>query len=181
MDLKSHTINFRLVGESDAAFIHSLRTSEVYNKYLSHVDDDITKQQQWIKNYKLREQAGEEFYFIIQRNDNQLPIGTVRIYDFIKSENSFCWGSWILNEDKTKYAALECAIMIYDFAFFELGYNRCHMDIRKDNLKVIDFHKRFGVRIISESDIDYFGHYFKEDYLNYRSQIVQFLESKINI
>lgn len=177
MDFISKTINFRLVEETDATFINSLRTNEIYNKYLSHVDDNVLKQQQWIRDYKFREQKKEEFYFIIQRNDNQKPIGTVRIYDFIKSENSFCWGSWILNSEKTKYSALESALLIYDFTFLELGYNRCHMDIRKENQKVIDFHKRFGVKIISESDIDYFGHYYKEDYLSYRPHIIQIIET----
>jgi len=178
MNFKSNTINFRFVEEPDAAFINSLRTSETYNKYLSHVDDDVIKQQQWIKQYKIREKEGNEYYFIIQRNDTSEAIGTVRIYDFLQNESSFCWGSWILNDKKTKYAALESALIIYDFAFLELGYNRCHMDIRKENHKVIDFHKRFGVKIIAESDIDYFGHYYKEDYMKIREEIHNFIGMK---
>ncbi len=181
MNFKSNTINFRFVEETDAAFVNSLRVDEKYNQYLSHVDDDVSKQLAWIKKYKQREHNGDEYYFIIQRNDNQKPIGTVRIYDFIPNENSFCWGSWILNEDKTKYAALECTILIYDFAFIELGYNRCHMDIRKGNTKVVDFHKKFGVRIVAESEIDYFGYYYKDDYLKIRDEIVDVITKKYKL
>ena len=177
MEFRSKTIHFRLVEVTDAQFIHSLRTNEKYNSHLSTIDDDETKQVEWIINYKERERLNKEYYFIIQRNSDHLPIGTVRLYDFIDNEQSFCWGSWILNENKSKYAALESAILIYDFAFFELGFIRCHMDIRKENLRVIDFHKRFGVKIIGETDADILGHYFVEDYLKIRESIKKIIEN----
>lgn len=43
MILISKTIKLRLVNENDAEFILSLRNS-TYNKYLSHVNNDITQQ-----------------------------------------------------------------------------------------------------------------------------------------
>ena len=171
MELISKTIHFRLVEISDAKFIHSLRVNDLYNRYISHVDDNVDKQIEWLKEYKKREAIGKEYYFIIQRNLDNKPIGTVRLYDFLEGENSFCWGSWILNEDKTHYSALESALIIYDFAFLELGFHRCHMDIRKQNSKAVQFHKKFGVKIIAESDIDYFGHFFVEDYLKIRDDL----------
>ena len=165
MELKSKTIYLRLVELADASFIHTLRMDKKYNQYLSTVDDDVLKQEKWISEYKKREALGVEFYFIIHRNSDSIPIGTVRIYDFLGNKDSFCWGSWILNENKTRYAALECALLIYDFAFLEMGFKRCHMDIRKQNLKVIEFHKKFGVKIIGETTEDLLGHYFPENYL----------------
>ena len=171
MEFKNKTIHFRLVEISDAAFIHSLRMDEKFNKHLSTVDNDVKKQEEWLVNYKKKEALKEEYYFIIERNSDNLPIGTVRLYDFISNEQSFCWGSWILNENKTKYSALESALLIYDFAYMELGFKRCHMDIRKENTKVIDFHKRFGVRMIGETEADLLGHYFVEDYLKIRDDI----------
>ena len=54
------------------------------------------------------------------------------------------------------------------------------MDIRKGNKKVIEFHKKFGVRIINESEIDYFGHYFKEDYIKIRENIVHIINNYNN-
>ena len=177
MELKNKTIYFRLVEPADAAFINSLRVDKQYNQYLSQVDDDIAKQEQWIRQYKKKEQSGTEYYYIIHRNIDSLPIGTVRVYDFLGGRDSFCWGSWILNENKTRYAALECALLIYDFAFFELGFKRCHMNIRKENFKVIEFHKKFGVKIIGENEEDYLGHYFPEDYKLIREQIQHVVES----
>lgn len=176
---EGRTIYFRLVEIDDADFIHSLRVDTTYNKYLSVVDDDVEKQREWIKAYKQRESNKQEYYFIIHRKDNGTPIGTLRIYDFIPEENSFCWGSWILNENKTRYAALECAMCVYEFAFEELGYKRCHMDMRKENKGVIEFHKRFGIQIYDESEIDYFAYLYKEDYLNVKEQFNSFLDSHI--
>lgn len=181
MKLEHKTIYFRFAESSDASFIHSLRVDEKFNKFLSKVNDDLEEQFNWLIEYKKREAQKKEYYFIIHRKSDNIQIGTVRIYDFIKEENSFCWGSWILNENKTKYSALETALLVYDFAFFELGYNRCHMDIRKENLKVIDFHKRFGVKIIGETGADLLGHYFLNDYLKIKPEIVKVIDSYSNI
>ncbi|MEI6348842.1 MAG: GNAT family N-acetyltransferase [Bacteroidota bacterium] len=177
MELRYKTIYFRLANISDAKFIHSLRIDQKYNQHLSFVDDDISKQEHWLEEYKKREVLNQEYYFIIQRNSDNIPIGTVRIYDFLKNENSFCWGSWILNENKTRYSALESALLIYDFAFFELGYTRCHMDIRKENMKVIEFHRKFGVNIIGETEKDLLGHYYVDDYLKVREDIKKVIEN----
>lgn len=177
-NLSLKTIYFRLVNEEDASFILSLRNNDQYNKYLSYVNNDINQQIDWIKRYKEKEEKNIEYYFIIHRIDNNKPIGTVRIYDFIFEKNSFCWGSWILNQDKTRYAALETALIIYDFAFLKLGFDQCHMDIRKGNTKVIEFHKKFGVEIIRENEIDYFGVYSKEAYIQIKPDILKIINSQ---
>lgn len=176
MDKESKTIYFRLAEISDAGFIHSLRMDETYNKHLSIVENDVSKQEKWLADYKKREELKQEYYYIIHRKHDFLQIGTVRIYDFLETEKSFCWGSWILNHNKTRYAALECALLIYDFAFFELGFKRCHMDIRKENLKVIEFHKKFGVNIVAETEADLLGHFYVEDYLKVKPEILKIIE-----
>lgn len=177
MEFQSKTIYFRFAEQNDSKFIHSLRINKNYNKHLSKVEGGYELQKKWIIDYKKRELEKKEYYFIICRKLDSLPIGTVRIYDFIEEENSFCWGSWILNENKTRYSALESAILIYDFAFFELGFKRCHMNIRKENLKVINFHKKFGVKIIGEDDLDLLGHFYIEDYLIVRDDIIKIIQN----
>ncbi|MFX3935327.1 GNAT family N-acetyltransferase; N-acetyltransferase, partial [Streptococcus suis] len=88
-------------------------------------------QAEWIRNYKNRENNGEEYYFIIFRSDDQSPIGTVRLYDFHENPKSFCWGSWILNEHKTKYAAVESALLVYEAGFSTLGFEQSHFEVMK--------------------------------------------------
>ena len=139
--LQSKTIKLRLIEESDAEFVLSLRLDDKFNTFLSQVDSNLAAQQKWINKYKNDEIAGKQFYFIIERLDGT-PCGTVRIYDL--KEDSFCWGSWILNENKTKFSAIESALLVYEFGFTKLNYSKSHFDVMKDNTKVINFHLKMG-------------------------------------
>ena len=149
--LMAKTIQMRLVKEADASFILSLRTDEKYNKHLSQVGSDIAAQELWIRNYKKDEALREQFYFIIERLDGT-RCGTVRVYDL--RSDSFSWGSWILNEEKTRYSAIESAFLVYDFGFNELGFEKCHFEVRKGNSKVISFHEKMGARKVGETDLE---------------------------
>jgi RimJ/RimL family protein N-acetyltransferase len=175
--MKHKSIYFKLVEVDDAAFILSLRLNGKYNKHISLVQNDLQKQKQWLTKYKEKELSKEEYYFIVHRNIDDERIGTVRLYDFIKDEDSFSWGSWILNEKKTRYAALECALLIYDYTFLKLKFKRCHMDMRKSNHKIIEFHKKLGAKIVGETKDDYLAHYYLEDYLNVRKDLSKTIES----
>ncbi|NWB91690.1 GNAT family N-acetyltransferase [Pseudomonas agarici] len=151
MKLESKTIKLRLIEEDDAEFILKLRNDIKYNKFLSNTTSNLAKQKSWIKNYKIHEKEGKQFYFIIERHDGT-PCGTVRVYDL--KEDSFCWGSWILNEEKTRFAALESAFLIYEFGFEHLNYEKSHFDVRKENIKVISFHEKMGATKTGETNLD---------------------------
>lgn len=151
MILKSKTVQIRLVCESDADFILKLRLDSKYNYFLSAVNPDVQAQKDWIRKYKNDEAEKKQFYFIIERIDGT-PCGTVRIYDLLA--NSFCWGSWILNDDKTRYAALESAFLVYQFGFDILGFEQSHFDVRKGNEKVILFHNKMGAEKTGEDDLN---------------------------
>lgn len=153
MRLESKTICLRLVEESDAPFILRLRLDERYNQFLSKVIADIESQKNWIRKYKEDESKGTQFYFIIERLDG-VPCGTVRVYDL--RDNSFCWGSWILNENKTRFAAVESALLVYDFGFKSLGFVKSHFDVMKGNEKVIKLHKQMGAIETGEDKDNYY-------------------------
>lgn len=154
MILESKSIRLRFVEDSDAEFILGLRLDERYSKFLSSVSPDVEAQKKWIRKYKNDEKNGIQYYFIIERLDGA-PCGTVRIYDI--RNDSFCWGSWILNEKKTRYAALESAFLVYEFGFKQLGFKKSHFDVMKENKGVIKFHTRIGAVKTSEDEVnDYF-------------------------
>ncbi|ENP8446618.1 GNAT family N-acetyltransferase [Vibrio sp. Vb0877] len=153
MFLESKSVRLRFVTEQDAEFILQLRLDDKYNQFLSSVSPDLQSQKDWIRKYKDDEQSKKQFYFIIERLDGT-PCGTVRIYDL--RDESFCWGSWILNENKTRYAALESAFLVYKFGFEELGYEKSHFDVMKGNQKVISFHKKMGAVEVSSDDENYY-------------------------
>ncbi|MEM6049409.1 GNAT family N-acetyltransferase [Erwinia sp. P7711] len=173
--LSAKTINLRLVEPSDADFIYSLRNDELFNKHLSLTSGVVGDQKKWIEKYKEREAEGKEYYFIIQRLDNNHSIGTIRMYDFKDNPASFCWGSWILNKDKTNSAALESALLIYNLAFKSLSFEQSHFDVRVNNEKVIGFHKKMGAEIVSENDLDYFFIYRKDVFLSSMAKFNKFL------
>lgn len=153
MELIANTIKLRLIDSDDAEFVLSLRLAENYNKFLSKVEDDIEAQKRWIETYKIEEKLENQFYFIIETIDGK-PCGTVRVYDF--KDTSFSWGSWILNENKTRLSAIESALLVYEFGFEKLNYQKCHFEVMKGNEKVVDFHSKFGAKIVNEDDINYY-------------------------
>ena len=50
-----------------------------------------------------------------------------------------------------------------------------YFDVRKGNQKVINFHLRFGAKIVSENDLDFFFTFTKSDYNHIRSKYIKFL------
>lgn len=158
--LKSKTISLRLVEPSDAEFILKLRLDQKYNSFISAVKNDVGSQRTWIINYKKDEAEKRQFYFIIERADG-IPCGTVRLYDL--RSDSFCWGSWILNEDKTRYSAIESALLVYQFGFDKLGFNKSHFEVMKENIKVVEFHKKFRAVVVGEDENNFYFEITKED------------------
>ncbi len=169
MELISKTIKMRPANVEDAEFILSLRLDQKYNSYISKVKDDIKLQKNWLLNYKAREREGKEYYFIIERNDG-IRCGTVRLYDFVN--NSFCWGSWILNEDKTRFSAIESAFLVYRFGFNDLGFSKSHFDVRKDNKRVISFHEKMGAVKVGETEDSYLFEISKEAVDEQRQKLI---------
>ena len=161
MLLEGKNINLRMVEIEDAEFIYNMRQNQNKTKYLSKVTGTVDSQKEWIKNYKQREDEEKEFYFIIE-SKNKDKLGLVRIYDL--KNDSFCWGSWLIKEGAPKTTAIESALQIYEFGFYKLGFEKSHFDVRKGNDKVIAFHQRFGAKIVSEDELDYFFNFQKSDY-----------------
>jgi len=166
-------IIFREIELTDAEFVLFLRMDEKKGLYLNKTSSDIEVQREYISRYKKQEK--QEYYFIIE-NKLSHPIGTVRIYDI--RGDSFCWGSWLLSKDAPLSAGIESALLVYEFAFYELGFFRAHFDVRLGNKKVIEFHKRMGAVIIKENNQDVFFNYQKTDYEKVRPHYERFLKKR---
>lgn len=161
MIVEGKNINFRFVDTGDAEFILELRINERKSRFVSQVDNDLSKQIEWIHEYKKREKKGEEYYFIIE-DKNKERYGCLRIYDF--QGDSFCWGSWILKDGSPSSFAIESVFLVYEFAFYTLNFNNCHFSVRKDNSKVVSFHLRLGAVISSEDELNLYFQYPKKTY-----------------
>lgn len=168
--LVGKSINLRLVELSDAKFICDMRQGSK-SKYLSVVNSGMESQVKWIQEYKKREFKGSEYYFVIESKNNE-SLGLVRLYDF--RDDSFCWGSWIIEDNAPSSCAIESVLCLYDFAFYELGFKKSHFDVRKNNTKVIAFHKRFGAKIISEDEQNYYFKFTLQEYDKIRRKYINF-------
>ncbi len=172
MKIIGKNIALRTVETTDAEFIYSMRQNENKSKYLSKVTGTIKDQENWIKNYKQKELQKEEFYFVIESKDEE-KLGLVRVYDL--TQESFCWGSWMIKENAPISTAIESALQIYEFGFYELGYKKCHFDVRKGNEKVLKFHRNFGAKVIAEDKVDYFFNFNIQDYVNIKQKYKRYL------
>jgi len=145
----------RLIEPEDAAYVYSLRSNPAYSTYLSTVTGTVDDQRLWIEGYKSREAQGQEFYYVIERKDGT-RCGLVRLYD-IEAEN-FTWGSWILDENKPRKAALESAVLIYQIGFLGHNLDSAIFEVLNENSHTLAFHRRFGAL---ETGHDELNTYFK--------------------
>ncbi|MFR1671743.1 MAG: GNAT family N-acetyltransferase [Candidatus Gastranaerophilaceae bacterium] len=163
------SINLRDVEIDDAEFILGLRCNEEKSKFLHKTDNSLDEQIKYIENYKNK---NNEWYFIIESKDHE-RLGTIRIYDV--QGDDFCWGSWLVKDGAPVTTGVASAVLLYEYAFYELGFNKVHFDVRKENLRVREFHKRFGAKCVREDDIDAFYFYSKADYENVRDKYSKFI------
>lgn len=161
MIIYGKNINMRTVTQNDAEFIFSMRQKQDKIKYLSKITGSVESQKEWIQNYKRREEAKQEFYFVIETKEQE-KLGLVRMYDF--QDDSFCWGSWLIKDEAPKTTGIESALQIYEFGFNELEFQKSHFDVRKENDKVIAFHKRFGAKIVDADKLNFYFNFKKEVY-----------------
>jgi RimJ/RimL family protein N-acetyltransferase len=167
-------VRLRLARESDAEFLLGLRLNPSRNQNISATSGDLGAQVSWMRAYGTREVAGQEAYFVIEV-DGQ-PQGSLRLYDYRSSVDSFCWGSWIIRPGAPASTAYQSAILAYDLAFGVLGFARSHFDVRQANLSVWKFHEKMGARLVREDDLDRFYEYTGEDYRQARVRLQKFTQ-----
>ncbi|MDP2083921.1 MAG: GNAT family N-acetyltransferase [Gemmobacter sp.] len=132
----------RLIRPEDADYLHGLRTDPAYTPHLSEVRGTAEDQRRWIEGYKTREADQRELYYVIERKDGT-RCGLVRLYDI--GADSFTWGSWILDHNKTRKAALESAVLSFGVGFEALGLSLAHVDARLGNERALALYQRLGM------------------------------------
>ena len=167
--LQGKYVNLREVELNDAEFILSLRCDEQKSKFLHKTENNLLKQIEYLKKYKTLD---NEWYFIIE-NKQDKPIGTYRIYDL--KENSFCIGSWLMINGAKIEEVIEGDYLAKNYGFAALGFSKIHFDVRKDNIKVVRYHKMYGAKIVDENDIDYFLELTKKDFKDSEKKLISWI------
>ena len=167
--LQGKYVNLREVTLDDAAFILQLRTDAKKSRFLHKTDNDLQKQIDYLKRYFTLE---DEWYFIIENKQHE-PLGTIRIYD-VKFP-CFTGGSWLMKEGSTPQEVFEGDLLLKRYAFEVLGFTRSVFDVRKENKKVVRYHKLCGAQIIDELELDYVFESNKEIYQRTKDQLFEML------
>jgi Acetyltransferases, including N-acetylases of ribosomal proteins len=147
------------VSENDAQFILDIRSNPQNSKFIHKTDPSISKQRLWIRQQIDRK---NDYYFIINTHAGN-KIGTTSLYniDDVKKEAEF--GRWICNGSALH--SLESAILIYDFAFYNLNLDKVYTMTVSQNKQVVSFHRRFGSQPVGEIRAT------DEDFIFYKQQI----------
>ena len=172
-------LSFRFVDVCDADFIYMLRSDPELSRYIHGVHGGVEEQREWIRKYKEREAAGQEYYFIFYKDGE--PVGLQRLYSF--HDTTFTSGSWIMVKNLPVEAVLAAPIIVREIAFEDLGmtfednYDATHVD----NKKVIKFNKMFGCKIYKHF-MDVKGEYVamsltKEDFEANKPKLLQMINA----
>lgn len=147
--LQGKYVNLREVKLDDAAFILELRTDAKKSRFLHKTDHNLQKQIDYLKRYLTLD---NEWYFIIENKKHE-PLGTIRIYNV--QGIRFTGGSWIMKDGATPQESFEGDLLLKRYAYEALNFEESIFDVRKDNIKVVRYHKICGSEIIDETDLDY--------------------------
>lgn len=160
----------RMVEVSDARFILDLRRNERRVTYLSAVSPVLEDQEAWIRKYKDREAAGEEYYFLYENAQGD-GLGVYRLYHL--AEDSFEAGSWIFRKGLAMGTPILGDIASKDFGFEDLGYTRCRFEVLKDNKSGLKYQERLGAIQVGEDGRACYYHLDKERYIQRRDLLLK--------
>lgn len=169
-------LRLRLVRPEDAEFVYGLRTDPAYNTHLSAVQGTAGDQRHWIEGYKAREAALSELYYVIERRDG-VRCGLVRLYDI--TADCFTWGSWILDANKPRKAALESVLLSFGIGFERLDLPTALVDVRIDNTKALSIYRRLGMEELRRDGQDIYFRFDRARFMADRTDLLAIVQSEI--
>ena len=153
-EIEQYGIRARLVCEEDAEFIVKLRTDEKRSRFLGHTDNDVSKQIDWIKEYKNRESEAIEYYLIFFKGEE--PIVLSRLYNIDWVHLSYTGGSWVSAPGTDFDLVMLCVILQSEIAQGILGLLISLYEVRKGNTQVLNFHRNIlRAYQYGETELDY--------------------------
>jgi RimJ/RimL family protein N-acetyltransferase len=172
-ELDRYGLHVRLVREEDAEFIVRLRTNERNARFIHATDGNVEKQVEWIKQYKVREANGEDYYFIFYSQEH--PVGLIRIYDIDYEAKKATAGSWVCEPDLPMQIPISILIICREILFDVLGMEKDCFDVRKGNKHVQRVHKMMGAEIVAEDELNYYFELPKEVFEEKKHEIINLL------
>jgi len=170
-------LKFKLADKSDAEFILGLRTNPSKNKYLNYTEPNLENQIIWLNEYKTREERGEELYYIIY--ENNIPVGTIRIYNI--NENECTTGSWLFSSNTYQLTPIISELLIYEIVYNILKKSTVLFDVRKENKKVVTYHKLKRITLINEDEENFYYSMSRAEWEESKMKIFNLMGVKIDV
>ena len=139
--IEGSAYRLRPANDLDADFIIALRTDPALTRFLPRVQASRENQLAWFASYYKKP---GDYYFVIERREGDVAEGTVGLYDVGKEPAGAEWGRWVLRPGSL--AAVESALLIYQFGFVSLALKHIYCRSFADNLSVLSIHDRSGAR-----------------------------------
>lgn len=136
--LEGHAFSLRPVGLEDAGFMLRLRASR--GAFLNRGATTQAAQRAWIEGYFTRM---NDYFFVVERNDDHRPEGLVGIYDLDRDRGTAEWGRFVVLDGSR--AAVEAALLVYRCAFDVMGLHLLRGRTLADNSQVVSFHDSCGI------------------------------------
>jgi len=172
-----HLLQFIFAKENDAEFILGLRTNPYKNKYLNYTEPNLENQIIWLNEYKTREERGEELYYIIY--ENNIPVGTIRIYNI--NENECTTGSWLFSSNTYQLTPIISELLIYEIVYNILKKSTVLFDVRKENKKVVTYHKLKRITLINEDEENFYYSMSRAEWEESKMKIFNLMGVKIDV
>lgn len=170
-NLEKYGLRVRLVVEDDAEFIVKIRTDSRIGAFLHTTSSDVEQQKTWIRNYKLREANGDEYYFIFFKGESPVGVGRTVCFNDLYCNS----GSWVCSPDAALESVLASNLITNDIVFELLHKKVCLFEVVKENRSVWKFHERKGAVRYYESDTHYFYHLTYADYQPKRDKLIKLM------
>lgn len=171
MKIIAKEIYLRNVRESDAEFIIQIRCNPKNSKYISKTSLKVDDQKSWIREYKKREKKGKEVYLIGCSKDG-VRFGTSRLYSF--EGDTFVNGSWVVLPGTNPRYSILLEVLTRCYAFNEMGFEKCFFDVRKKNIKVINYHQMFSATLEYSNNLSNFYSIQKQDYFHSLNRFLKY-------
>ena len=162
-ELDRYGLHVRLVREEDAEFIVRLRTDSKLGHFIHSTSSDVSKQVEWIMEYRKREEKGIEYYFIFSKNGDN--VGLARLYNI--ENDRFTSGSWLSCSDEIGVGVL-CDIISREIAFEIFPESLNYFDVRKGNINVIRYAQSYHPVLYKEDAENLYFYNSKQNFERYK-------------
>lgn len=166
--IEGRYVRIRSISESDAQFSVRIRQDKEKTKYLHKVDNDVTKQCEWIKKQR---HAQGDYFFIAEKLDGE-RVGTVGVYDI--KENVGHLGRLLMVGNP--FQTFEATMLAMQFAYEILGLERLYGDVHVDNTASLHISEALGFHFdepIYDKELDRYVKYGT----SYRNEFSEYAES----